>query len=46
MAQIMGTSANLMKEINSCMNIKEMNGTMMEMQKEMMQVFEGIHLII
>ena len=38
MAKIMGTSSNLMKEINQCMNIKEMNKTMMEMQKEMMQV--------
>lgn len=34
----MGTSANLMKDINQCLNIKEMNSTMMNLQKEMMQV--------
>lgn len=38
MAQIMGASSNLLKEINQCMNIKEMNQTMTELQKEMMQV--------
>lgn len=34
----MGQTSGLMKEINSCMNIKEMNQTMTELQKEMMQV--------
>lgn len=38
MANIMGQTSGLMKEINQCMNIKEMNQTMMELQKEMMQV--------
>lgn len=38
MAQVMGASSDLLKNINQCMNIKDMNKTMMELQKDMMQV--------
>lgn len=37
MAQIMGASSDLMKNINQCINVKELNSTMTELQKEMMQ---------
>ncbi len=40
MAQIMGASADLMKNINKCMKVKELNSTMTELQKEMMQVHQ------
>ena len=46
MAQIMGSSASLMKEINQCMNIKEMNQTMTELQKEMMQVYTRVIFLL
>ncbi|KAM3143780.1 hypothetical protein pb186bvf_004056 [Paramecium bursaria] len=38
MAQAMGTISNVMKEINKCMNIKEISATMQELQKDMMKM--------
>lgn len=34
----MGTISNVMKEINKCMNIKEISATMQELQKDMMKM--------
>ncbi len=34
----MGSTADVMKNINQCMNIKEINTTMNDLQKEMMKM--------
>lgn len=38
MAQAMGCISNVMKDINKCMNIKEISATMQDLQKEMMKM--------
>lgn len=38
MAKMMGDTSEVIKQMNSLMNVKELNGTMKEMQKQMMQV--------
>lgn len=38
MAKMMGDTSDVIKQMNGLMNIKELNGTMKEIQKSMMQV--------
>lgn len=38
MAKMMGDTSEVIKQMNSLMNVKELSGTMKEMQKQMMQV--------
>ena len=38
MAKMMGETSNVIKQMNSLMNVKELNGTMKDIQKSMMQV--------
>ena len=40
----MNNSAQVMKQINSLMNVKELSQTMNEMQKEMMKVLFIIYI--
>ncbi len=38
MAEVIGKTSDIMKNINECMNIKELNQVMQNMQKEMMKM--------
>ena len=41
MAKMMGATSEVVKQMNSLMNVKELQGTMKDIQKSMMQVWNN-----